>query len=117
MKGGAFHKNKSKTDFPFCFLCLYKECASNAFEMFYFFVYFRFRNVQVFREALFAKKFLRIAVDKPSVDGYFVAQKQLIAFFTAGHIKASLSSRGTRGNPLRGLLLQNSRALCRGPRL
>ena len=99
MKGGAFHKNKSKTDFPFCFLCLYKECASYAFEMFDFFVYFRFIHTEIFGEAFFAKIFLRVAVDKPSVDGNFIEQKHFVAFFTARHIRASLSSRGIRGNP------------------
>ena len=116
MKGGAFHKNKSKTDFPFCFLCLYKECASYASEMLDFFVYFSFCDIQVFGKAPFAKVFFRIAVDKPSVNCYFVEQQHFVAIFTAGHIKASLFLRGIRGNPWRELLLQNSRALCRGPR-
>ena len=110
MKGGAFHKNKSKTDFTFCFLCSYKQCASDASEMLDLFVYFRFLYIEVCGKALFAKIFLCVTVYKPAVDGNFIEQKHFAAFFTARHIKSSLSSRGIRGNPLREPFPQNSRA-------
>ena len=91
MKGGAFHKNKSKTVLPFCFFSLQKQSTANVFEVFYFFVYFRFLDLEVFCKASLAKKLICIAVNKPSVYGYFIAIQELFAFFTAGHIKALLS--------------------------
>lgn len=54
--------------------------------MLYFLVYFGNINLHFFREAIFAKIFLGIAVNKPSVYGYLIEQEPFIAFFAISHI-------------------------------
>ena len=76
--------------FRFAFSFLQKQGTAYAFEMLDFFVYLRFLDLELARKATLAKIFLGIAVYKPAVDGNFVAQKRLFAFFTARHIRASL---------------------------